>query len=87
MGNACGRIVEKDGIGPSLLHPNAEVGLLAANRLCPDSTDAVLESADLHKRRAAERHVGADEVADRAQTLRQTLITAAYDPIEFSGLV
>lgn len=67
---------------PPLTQANAEIGLLAAQRQRADPSHALGESAQLDHRRAADGHVGADDVANVLLADRKPDVRAPDDPVE-----
>ncbi len=62
--------------------PDAEVGLLAAERAAADPAEVGPEAAGGQRLGPPEGHVGADEVADRGRPDRQAPVGAADHPVE-----
>jgi hypothetical protein len=76
------RVVDDLRVGPALADADAEVGLLAAGGDRADASQLVAETAELDQHLAAQRHVGADQVAHGLALLRHAGVGAADHPVE-----
>ena len=71
--------------GPGLAGADAELGLLAAQRVLADAADLLGEAADALEDLAPERHVAAHEVAHLGPRGGLAGVGAADDPVELAG--
>ena len=76
-------IVQQEGAGINLGQPDAELGLLTAERPLPAASQSLCEASDLPEHGLAERHVGPSEIPDRTLDSRQPQVAAADDPEKF----
>ncbi|MCY1515620.1 hypothetical protein D9M68_502110 [compost metagenome] len=63
---------------------NAKLCFLAPGGILATATETFAKAAHGIKDRPSERHIAANRIANRAQPVRQALVTAADHPLEFS---
>src|SRR6478609_6350794 len=79
------RLVDEATARASPPDAQAELGLLAADRMRTDAADAVTKAAELAEELPAKGHARPDQVPDGCALGRQPPVGAADDPAEFGG--
>src|SRR5262245_60904 len=77
------RIIKEDCLGSAVTDANAQLCFFTAHRKRANPANSSAKAAEAGKNIPAERHVAADQVANRLHRFRHPLIGAADHPVEF----